>query len=608
MNSIVEKVTERITERSRPFRQAYLDRIEQARQQGPQRGELDCANLAHAFAACDHADKETLAARDKPNIGIISAYNDMLSAHEPYYRVPEIIKKEVAWAGGVAQFAGGVPAMCDGVTQGRPGMELSLMSRDVIAMSTAIGLSHNMFDGALMLGVCDKIVPGFLMGVLSFGHLPAVFVPAGPMPSGIPNKEKAHARELFAQGKISRHEMLAIEAKAYHCAGTCTFYGTANTNQLIVETLGLHLPGASFVNAGTPLRDELTRAAARQVVRLTHLKDSYTPIGHVINEKSMVNAIVALLATGGSTNETIHLVAVARAAGLRINWDDFSRLSDVVPFLTRIYPNGPGDINSFQQAGGMALLINELLKGGFLHDDVLTVCGRGLIPYTETPYLENSELVWRKGPDISSDKEVIASIASPFWPTGSLEVLSGNLGRAVMKTSALAGGSHTIVEAPAVVFGSQHGVSEAFEAGKLDRDCVVVVRFEGPRANGMPELHKLTPFLAILIDRGFDVALVTDGRMSGASGKVPSAIHVTPEAFAGGLLAKVQDGDIIRVDAEKGILELKVSEDELRGRQPARPSLEAHRHGMGRELFGVLRRDLTGAEEGASSVFSEYDK
>jgi phosphogluconate dehydratase len=608
MNSIVEKVTERITERSQPFRRAYLDRIEQARQQGPQRGELDCANLAHAFAACDHADKETLAALDKPNIGIISAYNDMLSAHKPYYRVPEIIKKEVAWAGGVAQFAGGVPAMCDGVTQGRPGMELSLMSRDVIAMSTAIGLSHNMFDGALMLGVCDKIVPGLLMGVLSFGHLPAVFVPAGPMPSGIPNKEKAHARELFAQGKISRHEMLATEAKAYHCAGTCTFYGTANTNQLIVEILGLHLPGASFVNAGTPLRGELTRAAARQVVRLTHLKDSYTPIGHVINEKSMVNAIVALLATGGSTNETIHLVAVARAAGLRINWDDFSRLSDVVPFLTRIYPNGPGDINSFQQAGGMALLINELLKGGFLHDDVLTVCGRGLIPYTETPHLENSKLVWKKGPDTSSDKEVIAGIASPFWPTGSLEVLSGNLGRAVMKTSALAGGSHTIVEAPAVVFGSQHGVSEAFEAGKLDRDCVVVVRFEGPRANGMPELHKLTPFLAILIDRGFDVALVTDGRMSGASGKVPSAIHVTPEAFAGGLLAKVQDGDIIRVDAEKGILELKVSEDELRGRQPARPSLEAHRHGMGRELFGVLRRDLTGAEEGASSVFSEYDK
>jgi phosphogluconate dehydratase len=608
MNSIVEKVTERITERSQPFRQAYLDRIEQARQQGPQRGELDCANLAHAFAACNHADKETLAALDKPNIGIISAYNDMLSAHEPYYRVPEIIKKEVAWAGGVAQFASGVPAMCDGVTQGRPGMELSLMSRDVIAMSTAIGLSHNMFDGALMLGVCDKIVPGLLMGVLSFGHLPAVFVPAGPMPSGIPNKEKAHARELFAQGKISRHEMLAIEAKAYHCAGTCTFYGTANTNQLIVEMLGLHLPGASFVNAGTPLRDELTRAAARQVVRLTHLKDSYTPIGHVINEKSMVNAIVALLATGGSTNETIHLVAVARAAGLRINWDDFSRLSDVVPFLTRIYPNGPGDINSFQQAGGMALLINELLKGGFLHDDVLTVCGRGLIPYTETPHLENSKLVWRKGPDTSSDKEVIAGIASPFWPTGGLEVLSGNMGRAVMKTSALAGGSHTIVEAPAVVFGSQHGVSEAFEAGKLDRDCVVVVRFEGPRANGMPELHKLTPFLAILIDRGFDVALVTDGRMSGASGKVPSAIHVTPEAFAGGLLAKVQDGDIIRVDAEKAILELKVSEDELRGRQPARPSLEAHRHGMGRELFGVLRRDLTGAEEGASSVFSEYDK
>lgn len=608
MNSIVEKVTKLITERSRPFRQAYLDRIEQARQQGPHRAELDFANLAHALAACDHACKVTLNAHDKPDIGIISSYSDMLSAHEPYYRVPEIIKEEVAGAGGVAQFAGGVPAMCDGVTQGRAGMELSLMSRDVIAMSTAVGLSHNMFDGALMLGVCDKIVPGLLMGALSFGHLPAVFVPAGPMPSGIPNKEKAHARELFSQGKISSDEMLATEEKAYHSAGTCTFYGTANSNQLLVEMMGLHLPGASFVNPGTPLRDELTRAAARQVVNLTDLGDNYTPIGHVINEKSIVNAIVALLATSGSTNQTLHLVAVARAAGLRINWDDFSQLSDVVPLIVRIYPSGPEDINSFQQAGGMAVLINELLKGGFLHDDVLTVCGQGLAPYTETPYLKDGGLVWRKGPETSSDKEVIAGIASPFSPTGGIEVLSGNLGRAVMKTSALANDRYTVVEAPAVVFDSQYGVSEAFGTGKLDRDCVVVVRFEGPRADGMPELHKLIPFLSILIDRGFNVALVTDGRMSGASGKVPSAIHVTPEAFANGLLAKVLDGDIIRVDAEKGFLELKVSEEELAGREPARPSLEAHRHGMGRELFGVLRRDLAGAEEGASSIFSEYDE
>ncbi len=608
MNSIVEKVTKLITERSRPFRQAYLDRIEQARQQGPHRAELDFANLAHALAACDHACKVTLNAHDKPDIGIISSYSDMLSAHEPYYRVPEIIKEEVAGAGGVAQFAGGVPAMCDGVTQGRAGMELSLMSRDVIAMSTAVGLSHNMFDGALMLGVCDKIVPGLLMGALSFGHLPAVFVPAGPMPSGIPNKEKAHARELFSQGKISSDEMLATEEKAYHSAGTCTFYGTANSNQLLVEMMGLHLPGASFVNPGTPLRDELTRAAARQVVKLTDLGDNYTPIGHVINEKSIVNAIVALLATSGSTNQTLHLVAVARAAGLRINWDDFSQLSDVVPLIVRIYPSGPGDINSFQQAGGMAVLINELLKGGFLHDDVLTVCGQGLAPYTETPYLKDGGLVWRKGPETSSDKEVIADSASPFSPTGGIEVLSGNLGRAVMKTSALANGRHTVVEAPAVVFDSQYGVSEAFGAGKLDRDCVVVVRFEGPRADGMPELHKLIPFLSILIDRGFNVALVTDGRMSGASGKVPSAIHVTPEAFGDSLLAKVLDGDIIRVDAEKGFLELKVSEEELAGREPARPNLEAHRHGMGRELFGVLRRDLAGAEEGASSIFSEYDE
>ena len=608
MNSIVEKVTKLITERSRPFRQAYLDRIEQARQQGPHRAELDFANLAHALAACDHACKVTLNAHDKPDIGIISSYSDMLSAHEPYYRVPEIIKEEVAGAGGVAQFAGGVPAMCDGVTQGRAGMELSLMSRDVIAMSTAVGLSHNMFDGALMLGVCDKIVPGLLMGALSFGHLPAVFVPAGPMPSGIPNKEKAHARELFSQGKISSDEMLATEEKAYHSAGTCTFYGTANSNQLLVEMMGLHLPGASFVNPGTPLRDELTRAAARQVVNLTDLGDNYTPIGHVINEKSIVNAIVALLATSGSTNQTLHLVAVARAAGLRINWDDFSQLSDVVPLIVRIYPSGPEDINSFQQAGGMAVLINELLKGGFLHDDVLTVCGQGLAPYTETPYLKDGGLVWRKGPETSSDKEVIAGIASPFSPTGGIEVLSGNLGRAVMKTSALANDRYTVVEAPAVVFDSQYGVSEAFGTGKLDRDCVVVVRFEGPRADGMPELHKLIPFLSILIDRGFNVALVTDGRMSGASGKVPSAIHVTPEAFANGLLAKVLDGDIIRVDAEKGFLELMVSEEELAGREPARPSLEMHRHGMGRELFGVLRRDLAGAEEGASSIFSEYDE
>ena len=608
MNSIVEKVTKLITERSRPFRQAYLDRIEQARQQGPHRAELDFANLAHALAACDHACKVTLNAHDKPDIGIISSYSDMLSAHEPYYRVPEIIKEEVAGAGGVAQFAGGVPAMCDGVTQGRAGMELSLMSRDVIAMSTAVGLSHNMFDGALMLGVCDKIVPGLLMGALSFGHLPAVFVPSGPMPSGIPNKEKAHARELFSQGKISSDEMLATEEKAYHSAGTCTFYGTANSNQLLVEMMGLHLPGSSFVNPGTPLRDELTRAAARQVVKLTDLGDNYTPIGHVINEKSIVNAIVALLATSGSTNQTLHLVAVARAAGLRINWDDFSQLSDVVPLIVRIYPSGPGDINSFQQAGGMAVLINELLKGGFLHDDVLTVCGQGLAPYTRSPHLEDGELVWRKGPETSSDKEVIADSASPFSPTGGIEVLSGNLGRAVMKTSALANGRHTVVEAPAVVFDSQYGVSEAFGAGKLDRDCVVVVRFEGPRADGMPELHKLIPFLSVLIDRGFNVALVTDGRMSGASGKVPSAIHVTPEAFGDSLLAKVLDGDIIRVDAEKGFLELKVSEEELAGREPARPSLDTHRHGMGRELFGVLRRDLAGAEEGASSIFSEYDE
>ena len=610
MQTTVEKVTSRIIERSKANRETYLQRMAEAQGEGVFRGKLPCSNFAHDLAGCVGGCRQALLDENVPNIAIISSYNDMVSAHQPYGAYPEIIKEAVAGAGGTAQFAGGVPAMCDGVTQGEPGMDLSLISRDVIGMSTVIGLSHNVFDGALLLGVCDKILPGLLMGGLQFGHLPMILIPGGPMTSGLPNKEKAHVRELFAEGKIGHKEMLASEVKAYHSPGTCTFYGTANSNQLMAEMLGLHLPGSSFVNAGTELRDALTRAAAVRVAAMTHLGDDYTPLARVISEKSVVNAMVGLLATGGSTNETMHLVAIARAAGIRIDWDDFAELSDNVPLLVRIYPNGSGDINSFQQAGGMALLIRELLKGGLVHEDVQTVAGFGLSRYLEEPVLEEGEnkdtkkVSWRDGPKQSADPEVIASVDNPFEVMGGIKVLSGNLGRAIMKISALADGEKTLVEAPAMVFNSQHELEEAFNKDKLNRDLVAVVRFQGPQANGMPELHKLITYLSIVMDRGYAVGLVTDGRLSGASGKVPFAIHCTPEAFCGGMLAKVRDGDRIRMDAHNSVLELMVEKKELEARDYAVPDLKGHRFGLGRQIFAPLRKDLLGAEEGASSIFT----
>ncbi|GAA6183662.1 MULTISPECIES: phosphogluconate dehydratase [Alteromonadaceae] len=603
MNSVIQEVTERIIERSRQSRQNYLDKIESARLQGPHRGVLSCGNLAHGFAACNTEDKADLTSLTKSNIAIVSSYNDMLSAHQPYEAYPQILKDAIRDIGSVAQFAGGVPAMCDGVTQGNPGMDLSLMSRDVIALSTAVGLSHNMFDGALMLGICDKIVPGLLMGALSFGHLPTVFVPAGPMPSGLPNKEKARVRQMFAQGKVGRKELLESESKSYHSAGTCTFYGTANSNQLVVEVMGLHLPGSSFVNPGTDLRDELTKAAARQVTRLTDLGDNYTPIGHIVDAKALVNGLVALLATGGSTNHTMHLVAVARSAGYEINWDDFSDISNAVPLLTRIYPNGSADINHFTAAGGMAVLFKELLSAGLLHNDVKTICGEGLEQYTKEPTLKDGELTWQDGPAESFDPEVISSVAKPFKPDGGLSVLHGNLGRAVMKTSALRE-PHCKIKAPAVVFEDQFELADAFKAGDLDKDCIVVVRFQGPAAIGMPELHSLTPPLGVLQDKGFKVALVTDGRMSGASGKVPAAIHVTPEAYHGGLLAKVESGDLIELNTETGEMCLLVSTEELAKRKTKVAQTDKHQIGMGREMFASMRNSLTGAEQGACSLFA----
>jgi phosphogluconate dehydratase len=606
MNPVIQEVTERIIQRSQSTRKSYLEKIESARLQGPHRGVLSCGNLAHGFAACGTEDKADLRSMTKSNIAIVSSYNDMLSAHQPYETFPAQLKRAINAVGSVAQFAGGVPAMCDGVTQGTPGMDLSLMSRDVIAMATAVALSHNMFDGTLMLGICDKIVPGLLLGGLSFGHLPTVFVPAGPMPSGLPNKEKARVRQAYAEGKVGREELLDAESKSYHSAGTCTFYGTANSNQLVVEIMGLHLPGSSFVNPGTPLRDALTDAAARQVTRITDLGDDYRPIGHIVDAKAIVNGLVGLLATGGSTNHTMHLVAVARAAGYIVNWDDFADISSAVPLLTRIYPNGSADINHFTAAGGMGLLIRELLEGGLLHNDVLTICGKGLEQYTKEPILEHGELVWRDGPTESFDKQVVASVEEPFKANGGLSVLCGNLGRAVMKTSALRE-PHCKIKAPAVVFEDQFELHEAFKAGELNKDCVVVVRFQGPSAIGMPELHSLTPPLAVLQDRGFKVALVTDGRMSGASGKVPAAIHVTPEALKGGILAKVQTGDMLELNTETGAMDILISEEELAKREAKMPDVAKHQIGMGREMFAGMRATLTGAEQGACSLFVGQD-
>ena len=594
----IREVTERIRERSADSRKHYLERMEQARGADVTRMGLSCTNLAHGFAAMDAADKDKLRASRWPNLAIVSSYNDMLSAHRPLERYPELLKLGAREAGAVAQFAGGVPAMCDGVTQGQPGMELSLFSRDVIAMSTGIALSHNMFDGTLCLGVCDKIVPGLLMGALSFGHLPTIFVPAGPMPSGIPNKEKARIRQLFAEGKVGRDALLESEAQSYHSQGTCTFYGTANSNQMLMEVMGLHLPGAAFIPPNTALRDALTSAAARRAAKITALGSTYLPLARTIDERAIVNAIVGLLATGGSTNHTIHLVAIARAAGLIVNWDDFSELAEIVPLLARIYPNGSADVNHFHAAGGTGFLIRELLSSGLLHGDTVTVMGEGLEAYTQEPYLSEQGLAWRPAPLHSGDENVLRPMGNPFGADGGLKVLTGNLGRAVIKTSAVQA-EHRVVEAPAVVFDDQGDVIRAFKSGLLDRDCVVVVRYQGPRANGMPELHQLTPTMTSLQSRGFKVALVTDGRMSGASGAVPAAIHVTPECLAGGMLDKVRDGDVIRLDSYLGILEARVASDVLNARPSVTPELLRNEHGVGRELFSAFRRSAGDAEAGA---------
>lgn len=599
MHPRVLEVTRRIQARSAATRQRYLEMVRAAASKGPHRGTLPCGNLAHGVAACGESDKQTLRLMNQANVAIVSAYNDMLSAHQPFERFPGLIKQALHEIGSVGQFAGGVPAMCDGVTQGEPGMELSLASRDVIAMSTAIALSHNMFDAALCLGVCDKIVPGLLIGSLRFGHLPTVFVPAGPMPTGISNKEKAAVRQLFAEGKATREELLASEMASYHAPGTCTFYGTANTNQLLVEVMGLHLPGASFVNPNTPLRDELTREAARQASRLTPENGNYVPMAEIVDEKAIVNSVVALLATGGSTNHTLHLLAIAQAAGIQLTWQDMSELSHVVPTLASIYPNGQADINHFQAAGGMSFLIRQLLDGGLLHEDVQTVAGPGLRRYTREPFLEDGRLVWREGPERSLDEAILRPLDKPFSAEGGLRLMEGNLGRGVMKVSAVAP-EHQVVEAPVRIFHDQASLAAAFKAGELERDLVAVVRFQGPRANGMPELHKLTPFLGVLQDRGFKVALVTDGRMSGASGKVPAAIHVSPEAIAGGPLARLRDGDRVRVDGVNGELRVLVDDAEWQARS-LEPAPQDGNLGCGRELFAFMRNAMSSAEEGACS-------
>ncbi|MBL4647138.1 MAG: phosphogluconate dehydratase [Hyphomicrobiales bacterium] len=599
----IAEVTERLIERSKPTRSAYLARIAAAGQAGPNRSQLACGNLAHGFAACSPQDKAALSGNQLANIGIITSYNDMLSAHQPFEVFPALIKQAAHDAGGVAQVAGGVPAMCDGVTQGLAGMELSLFSRDVIAMSAAIGLSHNMFDAAVYLGVCDKIIPGLLIAALSFGHLPAVFIPAGPMTTGMPNDEKAKIRQLFAEGKIGREELLEAESKSYHGPGTCTFYGTANSNQMLMEIMGLHLPGASFVNPNTPLRDALTKVATQRALQITALGDNYTPVGEVIDEKAIVNGVVGLHATGGSTNHTLHLVAMAAAAGIKLTWDDISDLSDAVPLLARVYPNGLADVNHFHAAGGMGYLIGQLVDAGLAHEDVRTVWGTGLAGYKQEPKLDGQGGVhWQPISDKSADENVLRPATNPFQDNGGLKMLTGNIGRSVIKISAVKP-KHRVVEAPAIIFHDQDDLLIAFKEGKLNRDFIAVVRFQGPSANGMPELHKLTPTLSILQQRGLKVAMVTDGRMSGASGKVPAAIHMTPEAKKGGAIAKIREGDIIRLDADAGTVEVLVDAAEFAARDNVEADLSGNDFGMGRELFATFRAMADSADNGASSLY-----
>jgi phosphogluconate dehydratase len=594
----VAEVTERIRERSWAERDDYLKRMAAATAKVTTRSRLSCTNLAHGFASSEPTDKEAIKQLRWPNIAIINSYNDMLSAHQPLERFPVILRTAAREVGATAQVAGGVPAMCDGITQGMPGMELSLFSRDVIAMATGVSLAHGMFDATLCLGVCDKIVPGLLIGALAFGHLPTIFVPGGPMPSGIANKEKARIRKLFAEGKVGRAELLESEAGSYHSAGTCTFYGTANSNQMLMEVMGLHLPGSAFIPPNTPLRDALTACAAKRAAQITALGTDYRPLGRMIDERAMVNAVVGLLATGGSTNHTLHLIAIARAAGLILDWEDFHQLSEVVPLLARIYPNGSADVNHFHAAGGMGFLVRELIDAGLMHGDARTVAGASLRDYAKEPWLSPEGLAWRDAPKVSGDTSVLRPASDPFSKDGGLKLLRGNLGRAVIKTSAVAA-AHRVVEAPARIFNDQEEVLKAFRAKELDCDAIVVVRYQGPRANGMPELHQLTPALALLQDRGFHVALVTDGRMSGASGNVPAAIHVTPEAIMGGPLARLRDGDVIRLDSHTGILEAKVTEATLHARTVEPVDLSGNDTGMGRELFKLFRTYAAGAEQGA---------
>jgi phosphogluconate dehydratase len=596
----ISVVTEKIIKRSKESRTRYLEKIAAAHDNQPRRKSLGCANIAHGYAACGAGDKNALRNGTGPNVAIVTSYNDMLSAHQPFEHYPNIIRDAARGAGGTAQVAGGVPAMCDGVTQGETGMELSLFSRDVIALSTAVALSHQMFDTSVYLGVCDKIVPGLIIGALTFGHLPAVFIPAGPMTSGLPNEEKGKIRQLYAQGKVGREALLEAESQAYHGPGTCTFYGTANSNQMLMEIMGLHLPGSTFVNPGTLLRDEITKASTKQAISISALGNQYTPIGKIYDEKAVVNGVVGLLATGGSTNHTMHVVAMAQTAGISLTWDDLAELSKAVPLLTRIYPNGKADVNHFNAAGGIGFMMRELLSAGLLHDDVSTIMGHGLKNYLQEPGLgEDGGLTWRDAATKTGDNTVLRGVAEPFQATGGLNVLEGPLGRAVIKSSAIPADRH-VIEAPAVVFHSQEELHEAFKAGLLHKDCIAVVRFQGPKANGMPELHRMTPPLAVLQDLGYRVALITDGRMSGASGKVPAAIHVTPEAADGGAIAKIMDGDIIRIDATNGRLEILVDEKEFAIRPLAIKDLTNNEVGTGRELFATFRNLAGRADQGAS--------
>jgi phosphogluconate dehydratase len=602
LNATVARVTDRVVERSRPLRRPYLDRVARARDEGPQRAHLTCGNQAHAYAAMPETDKAALATGSAGNLGIVTAYNDMLSAHQPFETYPDLIRRAARSVGGTAQVAGGVPAMCDGVTQGQPGMELSLFSRDVIAMAAGIALSHNTFDSTVYLGVCDKIVPGLVIAAATFGHLPAVFLPAGPMPSGIPNDEKAKVRQQFASGEIGRDKLMEAEMASYHGPGTCTFYGTANTNQMLMEFMGLHLPGASFVNPGTPLREALTLEGAKRALAISALGNEYTPVADVLDERAFVNGIVGLNATGGSTNLLIHLIAMARAAGIVLDWEDFAELSDVTPLMARVYPNGLADVNHFHAAGGLGYMIGNLLDAGLLHDDTRTVAGDGLARYAQEPKLIDGALIWDAGARDTLNDRILRPASDPFQPTGGTRRLAGNLGKGVMKISAVAPERH-VIEAPIRIFHDQDSVKAAFRAGEFTADTVVVVRFQGPKANGMPELHNLTPILAVLQDKGLKVALVTDGRMSGASGKVPSAIHISPEALDGGPLARLADGDVVRVDAVAGTLDV-LTEGAL-DRPVVRPDLETNEFGIGRELFAAFRRSVGPAETGASSLNPE---